>query len=109
MRRKPWWQWLVDIVVVLILAGAARRAFSVPWSWTPDQWMLVFAAFMSVALVAWWAILWRREGADAVKQKWAARYEKTPPLSRKAFWLTVGGTVIFLLALSAFFFVIQQQ
>jgi hypothetical protein len=64
------WQLFIWAVSLLAIAMFAYKAFSVPWSWTFEQWLMIFILVVALVQVGAWTHIWVRGGTNAVKARW---------------------------------------
>ena len=91
------WRWISRLVVTAIFARTVISAFSVPWRWTLDQYIVAFLVLCAVPVLGVWAIIWQRTGVEGVKKDWAlmrSRQKAAAPSGKTyllylLFWMAV--------------------
>ena len=82
------WRLLIFTMVLLwICARTAMAAFAVPWSWNPDQALLLWLALCAAVVLSIWVTAWLRGGSQAVRVRWKRMLEQSAaPMDGKRFW-----------------------
>jgi hypothetical protein len=91
------------VVATTVIAGAAIRAFSMPWHGTADQWLVVFVSLCLIGLLITWGYIWARHGRAGLKERWKLRRERfanAAPISTRflawglVFWIAVAVALV---------------
>jgi len=81
------WRWLLYLIVAWQFFRTTVSAFSVPWNWTLDQCLFLFFAACVIFASGFWALIWLRGGADAVKERWSFNQQQNARSLNKKFFL----------------------
>jgi hypothetical protein len=89
-------------IIAWQLIARVIRALSVPWSWTSDQYVVVFLALCMAVVLGSLAHVWQRDGVAGVKARMSLiRQTLSTPPSKRFFignlvlWVFVGLALLF--------------
>lgn len=103
------WRWLLCAIMAWQFVRITVSAVSVPWSWTLDQCLFVLFVLCAAIPLVWWTFLWQREGAAAVKERWALlQQQRAKPVDKKVYLRSLVFWIAFALVLVVVFNMVQR-